>query len=89
LHDAALGGHRDLVALLLDHGADPEAREAESGSTPLYVAASMGRLEVVELLLARGAVVNAANKSGATPLHAAMANGFGQVAAVLRAHGAK
>jgi ankyrin repeat protein len=43
----------------------------------------------VELLLARGAAVNAANKSGATPFHAAMANGFGQVAAVLRAHGAK
>jgi ankyrin repeat protein len=48
----------------------------------------MGRLEVVKLLLGRGAVVNAANKSGATPLHAAVANGFDQVAEVLRSHGA-
>ena len=49
----------------------------------------MGRLEVVELLLSRGADVNAANKAGATPLHAAVANGFEQVAAALRAHGGK
>ena len=78
-----------MVALLLDHGGDREARENESGSTPLYDAASMGRLEVVKLLLARGADVNAANKAGATPLHAAVANGFDYVAAALRAHGAK
>ena len=44
---------------------------------------------MVNLLIARGAGVNAANKAGATPLHAALANGFDQVAAVLRAHGAK
>jgi len=43
----------------------------------------------VELLLTRGADVNAANKAGATPLHAAVANDFGQVAVVLRAHGGK
>jgi 26S proteasome non-ATPase regulatory subunit 10 len=49
----------------------------------------MGRLEVVQLLITRGADVNAANKAGATPLHAAVANGFDQVAAALRAHGAK
>jgi ankyrin repeat protein len=49
----------------------------------------MGRLEVVELLLARGADPNAANKAGSTPLHAAVANGFDQVAAALRAHGAR
>ena len=49
----------------------------------------MGRLDVVELLLARGADVNAANKAGATPLHAAEANGFDQVAAALKAHGAR
>jgi ankyrin repeat protein len=78
-----------VAALLLDHGADREARENESGSTPLYDAASMGRLEVVKLLITRGADVNAANKSGATPLHAAATNGFDQVAAALRAHGAK
>jgi ankyrin repeat protein len=43
----------------------------------------------VELLIARGAAVNTANKSGATALHAAEANGFDQVAEVLRAHGAR
>ncbi|MCU1273013.1 MAG: Ankyrin, partial [Bryobacterales bacterium] len=65
------------------------AREEESGATALYDAASMGRLDVVELLLARGADANTPNKAGVTPLRAAMANGFDRVAAVLRAHGAR
>jgi ankyrin repeat protein len=49
----------------------------------------MGRLDVVELLLARGADANTPNKAGMTALHAAVVNGFDQVAAVLRAHGAR
>src|SRR5258707_11617199 len=40
---AALSGHRDLAALLLDRGADREARDKESGATPLYHAATWGR----------------------------------------------
>ena len=44
---------------------------------------------MVELLLARGAAVNAANKAGATPLMAAEKNGFPEVVALLKAHGAR
>jgi ankyrin repeat protein len=43
---------------------------------------------VVELLIARGADVNARNRSGGTPLQAAVANGFAGVARILKEHGA-
>ena len=48
-------GRRDVAALLLDKGADREARDSESGATPLYHAAAWGRTALVELLVARGA----------------------------------
>ena len=44
-HDAALGGNRAVVQLLLDHGAEVNARDEESGATPLYYAASWGRMD--------------------------------------------
>jgi ankyrin repeat protein len=50
-----------MAALLLDRGADIDARD-DSGATPLYNAASWGRRDVVELLLARGADVSFAGR---------------------------
>jgi ankyrin repeat protein len=78
-----------LAALLLDKGADREARDSESGATPLYHAAAWGRTALVELLIARGADINARNKASATPLAAAEKNGFAETAAVLKQHGAR
>ena len=68
LHDAALGGNVEVVALLLDHGAGIDDREVESGATPLMMAASMGRVEVVTLLLKRGANRQLRDKAGHTAL---------------------
>jgi ankyrin repeat protein len=78
-----------MAALLLDRGADREARDAESVGTPLYHAAAWGRTSVVELLIERGANVNAANKAGVTPLGAALKSGFAETAALLKKHGAR
>ena len=61
-------------------GRDREARDTESGATPLYHAAAWGRTALVELLVARGADVNARNKAGVTPLAAAEKNGFAEAA---------
>ena len=44
---------------------------------------------MVELLIARGADVNAKSKAGATPLAAAEKNGFAETAKLLRQHGAQ
>ena len=58
------------VRLLLDNGADIEARD-EEGDTPLMRAASHGQTEVFKLLLERGAKTRIRDKQGMTPLIAA------------------
>ena len=57
---AAFHGHREVVELLLSHGADVDARGA-GGETPLHCAIENIQPEVVTLLLKHGADVNAAN----------------------------
>jgi ankyrin repeat protein len=79
-----LSGRTEIVALLLDHGADINAKDEESGATPLYHAASWGRREVVELLLGRGADSRAPAADGKTPLQAAAANGHQEIVTLLR-----
>jgi ankyrin repeat protein len=54
LHYAASGPSTELVALLLDRGADINAR-APNGSTPLMMAARFGTEDSVKLLSKRGA----------------------------------
>jgi ankyrin repeat protein len=58
------------VGLLLDHGADIEARNEED-DTPLIWAAENGQTDVVRGLLERGADVEAKNKYGGTALGSA------------------
>jgi ankyrin repeat protein len=89
LHDAALSGQRQIVEMLLERGAEIDARDQDSGATPLYNAASWGKLDVVRLLMEKGADINVRTKVGKTPVAAAEENGFPDVAAALRARGAK
>jgi ankyrin repeat protein len=49
LHLAAECGRKDAVELLLDHGADPTARDGE-GRTPADLAAARGHEEVLHFL---------------------------------------
>lgn len=57
LSGAVSKGHTNIVRLLLEHGADPNAKEAVcQGGYSLYEAASNGRKEIVELLLEEGAI---------------------------------
>ena len=50
--------HPAAVRLLLEHGADPDARDVGDNATPLHFAAANGALETVQLLLDAGADVH-------------------------------
>lgn len=65
---AAMAGHSDIVSLLLDKGADQDARDKHHGMTALMHAAREGRTDVVELLLGRGAQIDAWDEEGRTAL---------------------
>jgi ankyrin repeat protein len=57
LSAAASKGHTNIVSLLLEHGANPNAKEAIcQGGFSLYVAARKGFIEIVQLLLDKGAI---------------------------------
>ena len=58
IHDAALDGDIDEVQRQLDAGVDPNLKSSK-GATPLFYAVYGGHLEIVELLITRGADVNA------------------------------
>jgi ankyrin repeat protein len=67
LHQAARAGDLGMARLLLEAGADLEAR-APGGATALHHAAYFGHPEVVRELLAWGADPGAVDKVGYTPL---------------------
>ncbi|MCL6622712.1 MAG: ankyrin repeat domain-containing protein [Syntrophobacterales bacterium] len=61
---AAQHGKPEIIALLLDKGAERETRDPLEGRTPLLWAVARNRLEAVALLLERGAEVAAADRHG-------------------------
>ncbi|KAF5743553.1 E3 ubiquitin-protein ligase XBAT33 [Tripterygium wilfordii] len=75
LHFAAAKGHNEIVALLLENGADVNSRNY-CGQTALMQACRYGHWEVVQtLLLFRCNVTRADYLSGRTGLHFAAVNG--------------
>lgn len=67
LHSAAGANHAEMVTLLLESGAEVDARDAYS-ETPLHYAAREGAAESARLLIAAGADINTKNDSGSTPM---------------------
>ena len=92
---AARNGHPNSVKILLGYGADIEARgtlkignEVIEGCTPLWAAASFGRLDVVKLLIEQNADVDGRTLTGSTPLRTAAFNGHLDVVRCLVESGA-
>lgn len=89
LYFAAQCGNVSLVGLLLEKGADPNARSETRDETPLHAAAMMGHGAVCEVLLAHGASLQARNCYGNTPLASTCLHEYTLPAMrVLLAHGA-
>jgi hypothetical protein len=82
-----LNGNKDAVAVLLEHKADPNFRySSDSAATPLHQAAQQGVVEIAELLLDKGAKVDARDKYGKTPLHWAVGSRQLEAARLLLEH---
>jgi ankyrin repeat protein len=89
LHAAARHGtedHVNIMQVLLDHGADPNARDG-AGSTPLHSVDTLP-VEGTRVLLKRGATIDAEDNQGNTPLQVALKYGRDDIATCLREHGA-
>ena len=87
LWDAARNGDRAKVAALLEAGVDVNVR-TRYGVTALIFAADKGRLEVVRLLVERGADVNAQDTFyGTSAIGMALGSGHHDIARYLLEHG--
>jgi len=95
LHAAARRFRLESITRLLDAGADVNAR-GKDGDTPLMLIAKhtkdadeldFGLVAAAELLIARGAAVDAKDATGMTPLRAAEENEHPKLAELLRKHG--
>ncbi len=83
---AAHDGDLASVQALLEVSPDLVFSKDIAGWTPLYLAAANGHKDVVELLLANHAEVNAKDRDGRTPLHAAATFGHKDVVELLLAN---
>jgi uncharacterized protein len=82
-------GNLQMVDLLLDAGSDINAVSKNFlSATPLQGAAAFKKLELAQLLIARGANVNCRGEEGVSPLHEAAGSGQLEFAKLLLAHGA-
>jgi ankyrin repeat protein len=86
--ERARDGDVFAVRYFLDAGMNPDAADSD-GKTPLVAAAEKGRLEIVQLLLNKGAKVDLRDgKYRATPLIWASLGGHEAIAELLLARGA-
>lgn len=91
LHFALLAGkaekqHLEVVKLLLDAGANPDAA-SNNGTTPLVEAARIGSKPLMESLFAAGAKSHLTAGAKLCPLHAAAVKGRTEIVELLLARG--
>ena len=81
IHQAADAGDLAKVKAFIQEGIDVNTKA--HGSTPLHCAARYGHKEVAELLIAKGADVNAKDTRGRTPIDLAINQGRKEIAKLL------
>ncbi len=80
-------GNPAEVKALLDKGEEVDAKQ--SGQTALHFAAMNGKIDIISILIARGAKVDVQDDQGVTPLMLAASNGKLEAIQALVAQGAK
>jgi cytohesin len=86
--EKVLRGQKDVAEVLLDKGAEVNARSKDD-LTPLHIAAGTGQLLVMNLLLRAGGEIEARDNKGRTALHFSAITGNKSVAERLLAVGAE
>jgi len=74
-HAAVVSGNMVCIRALLARNPALALTRYPLGETALHLAAKWGHQEIVALLLANQATINAKTQSGETPLHYAAENG--------------
>lgn len=71
LHSAILWNRREVAEVLLDHGADLEQRDPDRQTTPLRYAVMYAKVDLIPLLISRGANQGAIEEGGLTAVELA------------------
>jgi len=89
LHYTTFYGYAEMTKLLLNKGANPNTTENDTGRMPLHMSAKQGHRAIVELLIDRGAAVNARDWDGSTAYSLAKEKGHKEIVELLRKNRAK
>jgi len=81
-HNDYEGDYPQVIQLLLEHGANPNAQDNQR-RTPLHLVSSSSRLDFARILLAHGADADAEDEEGITPLQVALARRQSEMAQLL------
>ena len=87
LHFAACLNDTEAIDILLEAGADPEARNDKT-RTPLHLAAHSNACDAITVLLSRGADIKATTRGGLSVAHFAAASGHAEALDLLIRRGA-
>jgi ankyrin repeat protein len=86
---AAYNGNIEAVKQHLAAGTDVDVKGGFADGTSLHYAAANGHKEIAELLITKGADVNAKDEDGGTPLDVAISFRQTETADLIRKHGGK
>ena len=82
LHRAIRCGNQNIIKILVDHGSDVNAKDADS-NTPLHLALTSKRTKIAQQLIEFGALLDCKNNNNETPLHICSEKGLNEIAKIL------